>query len=64
MNPELIPIILILIITTAITCLVKFYQGIWNIHISINKQNEILEEQNKLLREQIELQKFRSPSNS
>ena len=45
------------IITTIITCLIKFYQGIWLIHKSIDKQNEILEEQNEILLKFLEEQK-------
>lgn len=64
MIPELIPILLIFAITTTITCTYKFYQGIWNIHRSIDRQSELIDsqndliyEQNQLIKEYIELQK-------
>lgn len=63
MNPEFIPLIAILIITTVITCLIKFYNVIWNIYTNTKNQNELIEEQNKLLKELVDLYKFRTPQN-
>ena len=64
LNPYFIVLLIIFAITTSITCLIKFYEGIWRIHKSIDKQSELIDsqndliyEQNQLLKEYIELQK-------
>ncbi len=64
LNSEVELLIYIFILATIITCIIKFYQGIWNIHINIDKQNKLLEEQNKILKDYLEYQKFRSTNNS
>ena len=63
-NSQLEILIIIFILATVITCIIKFYQGIWNIHINIDKQNKLLEEQNKILKDYLEYQKFRNSRDS
>ena len=64
LNPYFELILVIFAIATILTFIVMFFQGIWNIHKSINSQNELIKEQNELIKEYIELQKEKSPSNS
>ena len=77
-NSELDVMLLITIIVIAIICVLSFYIGIWRIHVSINNQtrlidvqndilynhNNLIIEQNSLIKEYIELQKQNSSSNS
>ena len=70
--------ILVIIIIIAITCVLSFYIGIWRIHVSINNQtrlidvqndilynhNNLILQQNSLIKEYIELQKQNSSINS
>lgn len=63
-SEPLILLIPIFILATIITLIIKFYQGIWNIHISINKQNEILNEQNEILLKFLELEEEKRQCNS
>lgn len=55
---------IILIISLIITLIIKFYMGIWNIHISINKQNELLNEQNEILLKFLEIEDEKRKYNS
>ena len=71
MNPTIFYLIIILAITTIITYLIKFYEGIWRIHKSIDKQSELIDSQNDLIHEQnqlikkyIDLQKNNNAHNS
>lgn len=66
MNAEIIIFLIlpILIITTVIALILKFYLGIWNIHISINKQNELIEEQNEILLKFLEIEDEKRRNNS